>query len=697
MPDFLLEIGTEEIPAGYLDVAATALLQETLKMLTSARLAGPRTGGEGLYTPRRIALFLSGLRDAQSDSTQRVQGPSKKIAYDASGNPTKAAIGFARSQDLPLDKLIVEETKSGPYVFGLKILKGRTAVNVLGEALPGIILKLPFPKSMHWDKPDVTFARPIRSILALFGDEVVPFVIGSVKSGRTIYGHPFLAPGPIEIRHADLDLYREALRKAFVIVDPIGRKKEVERQISLLLAAHGATLTELELLDEVTNLVEFPSAVEGSFPERYLQVPSEVVQAAMMEHQRYFPVRDAGGKLINRFITVCNRPEEYAEGIREGNERVLNARLSDAEFFWREDRKFRLESFTGQLAGVTFQEKLGSYADRVRRLGGLGRFIANELACPEDVVRNVERAALLSKADLVTRMVGEFPSLQGIIGREYALADGETPEVARAIAEHYQPRSARDALPQTSVGRILALSDKIDSITGCFAAGLAPTGSQDPYALRRQTAGVIRIIVSGELVLSLGRCIAKAKELLPPGLPHAERVEQEVLAFFEDRLYYHFLEGGSSHDLIRAVLKPGFDDVLDLSRRLRSLEELSGTHDWHKLVTAVERTHNITRDFIPTRDVDESLLTEPEEVSLFRRYLENRDTIVGLVNEHRYSEVCRLYESTFAVPLHVFFEKVFVNVEDERMRTNRLTLLKQINRIFADRVADLSQILIEAR
>jgi len=695
MPDFLLEIGTEEIPAGYLAPAASALAGMVREQLAAGRLdAGePRT----LYTPRRIVLFVPGLPDAQDDFSEKVQGPSVKIAFDASGKPTKAAAGFARGQGVAVDDLVVEETKNGPYVFAEKTVKGSPTRDVLARVVPQVIPRLPFPKSMHWVEVTFSFARPIRSVLALLDDEVVPFECAGVTSGRVTHGHPFLAPDAIEIERADLDAYRSALRETFVIVDVDERRDLTRSQIEALLAAHGASLTELDLLDEVTNLVEYPNAVEGAFPEHYLDVPSEVVQAAMMEHQRYFPVRDASGKLVNRFITVSNRPAEYADSIREGNERVLNARLSDAEFFWREDRKLPLQSYAGQLTGVTFQEKLGSYADRVNRIAEVGRFIAGELGCPAVVVKKVTRAAQLCKADLVTEMVGEFPSLQGIVGREYAKADGEDAEVAAAVAEHYQPRSVRDDLPRTRVGTILALADKFDSLVGCFAAGLAPTGNQDPYALRRQTVGIIRIVLTGELVLSLDGVLAKAKGLLPAGLAGVRTVEEDVRTFVQDRLYYYFLDDETPHDLIRAVLKPGFDDLLDLSRRLASLRKLAGTHDWHKLVTAVERTHNITRDFTPAGDVDEALLTEPEEVKLHGLYLEVRDLITTLIDRHQYGEVCDLYESTFAVPLHVFFEKVFVNVEDDAVRTNRLTLLKLINRLFADRVADLSQILIEDR
>jgi glycyl-tRNA synthetase beta chain len=726
MPNFLLEIGTEEIPASYLAPAAEAVAESARAALADARL---RCGGaQVLYTPRRITLFITDLPARQDDFAQSVQGPSAKIAFDPSNKPTRAAVGFAKGQGVGVESLEVRQTKSGPYVFANKIIRGKLTAEVLAETLPGMIAGLPFPKSMHWTDPKFTFARPIRSVLALLDADVVKFAVNGVASGRKVCGHPFLAPAAVEIPRADLEDYRNRLRVAFVIVDVEERREMIRREIEALLDAHGSTLDEFELLDEVANLVEFPHAVEGAFPERYLKIAKEIVEAAMMEHQRYFPVRDASGRLLNRFITVSNRPADHDAGIREGNERVLNARLSDAEFFWHEDRKHTLESFASRLSGVTFQAKLGSYADRVKRISDLGVFIADQLTASQvagrksqvlendqtagsvvlpstcdlgpltcDAVRSrVTSAAALCKADLVTQMVGEFPGLQGIVGREYARADGVDAEVAESIAEHYMPKSAGGALPETLTGRILALADKFDTVVGCFAAGLAPTGNQDPYALRRQTQGIVRIVISGELVLSLGKVLAKADSLLPAGLRRASLVD-EVTEFVQDRLYYYFLETGVPHDIIRAVLKPGFDDLLDFSRRLESLGALAGTHDWHKLVTAVERTHNITRDFTPTRDVDETRLAADEEKELYRLYRDSRDRIASLIAEHNYPEVCDLYESTFAVPLHVFFEKVFVNVEDEEVRANRLTLLKQINRLFADRVADLSQILIDQR
>ena len=687
---FLLELGTEEIPAGYLAPAARALAEGLRKLLADRFL----TVGDvyTTYTPRRLTVFAAEVADRQQDRSEEVQGPPARVAFDQEGKPTRAAEGFARANGLTPADLVVKEGRGATYVFATRHVAGRTTVEILGQGLPALIGSLPFPKSMHWNRAEFTFARPIRSVLALFGAEIVPLALDGIRAGRTTAGHPFLAPGSIEIPEADYEDYRKKLKQAFVIVDVAERRQLTHDHVVSILATHGGKLERPELLEEVTNLVEFPCAVEGSFDPAFLKLPDEVIVTAMTEHQRYFPVRDAEGKLLPKFVTVINRSAEHAPEIVRGNERVLAARLNDAAFFWKEDRHTPLAEKVAKLDAVTFQEKLGSYGDRTRRLEKLGVFLAEQLDAPPEVRQKVQRAAHLAKADLVTHMVFEFPSLQGVMGREYAKADGEDPLVAAAIAEHYRPRTASDDPPASLVGAFVALADKFDALVGCFAAGLIPTGSQDPYALRRQTLGIVNILTRHHLHLSLGRAIEHELTLLPPEVDRSSSVTDAVLSFMRDRLYNDFLDAGAPHELIRAALGPGFDDVLDLDRRLASLIELARTPDWTRLAIAVERTHNITRDFTPVGPVDEALLTEPEERELFRRYQSVRERIGELTDRRDYLAVGKLYEETFAAPLHTFFEKVYVNVEDEAVRRNRLTLLKLINALYADRVADLSQV-----
>ncbi len=697
--NLLFELGTEEIPAGYLAPACEALRESFSGLLAGCALSI----GSVLttHTPRKIVLFAETVPERQPDRTDEVQGPPAKIAFDAKSKPTPAALGFARANGVNVDELTVREVGGGSYVFAVREVPGRATTDILAEAFPDLIAKIPFPKSMHWGgELSFTFARPIRSILCLFGSDLVGFEVNGVKSGRTSAGHPFLAEGPVEIPEADYEDYRRRLREKHVIVDVEQRKAEISDRIGVLLAEHGSRIEHFDLLDEVTNLVEWPCVIEGSFDEKFLSLPDEVTITALTEHQRYFPVRDADGKLVNRFITVSNRTETQSDRVRRGNERVLVARLDDAAFFWKEDRRTTLADKVAGLSAVTFQEKLGSFGDRTERLEDLAAFIARRTGQPEDVIAKAERVAHLSKADLVTHMVYEFPSLQGIMGREYALADGEDVEVARAIAEHYKPRSIGDDEPETLPGSIVALADKFDALVGCFAVGFIPTGSQDPYGLRRHTQGIGRIIMKQNFSLSLREVIRHTLSLLPKGADKGDEVActepveviEQVLSFIRDRLYQHFLDAGAPHELIRAALEPGFDDVTDFSRRLSSLVELSGTPDWNRLAVAVERTHNITRDFTPRGDVDEALLTEAEERRLFELYNKVRDRINELLENKDYLRVGQLYEETFAEPLHTFFEKVYVNVEDKAVRENRLTLLKLINRLYAERVADLSQV-----
>lgn len=691
--NFLLEIGAEEIPAGYLAPACRALEESFAALLAGAGLSGGAV--TTTHTPRRIVLFARDIPVRQSDRTQEVQGPPARIAFDAEGKPTKAALGFARTNSVPVEKLIAKDTPAGAYIVAVREIPGRNTIDILAESVPGLISGLPFPKSMHWDVPSaggsessVMFARPIRSLLGLFGSDVVPFALSGLASGRTSCGHPFLAEGPVEIPKADYEEFRNLLRKRNVIVDVAERKAFIRQKIEFMLAQHGGAFENEELLDEVANLVEFPCPLEGSFDPKFLSLPDAVIVTAMTEHQRYFPVRNAKGHLLARFITVSNRTDDQSDRVRRGNERVLAARLNDAAFFWDEDRRTPLADKVAKLATVTFQEKLGSYGERTERVVVLADSIAEWTHQPDEVRVRVRRAALLSKADLVTHMVYEFPGLQGIMGTQYALADGEDPEVAAAIAEHYRPRSASDAEPETLTGAIVALADKFDALVGCFDVGLIPTGSQDPYGLRRHAQGIIRIITSRNFTLHLEDVIGTDLA----SLSAAQDTRFKVMAFLKDRLYQHALESGAPHQLIRAALEPGFDDLADFRRRLESLVALSATPDWNRLIVAVERTHNITRDFTPAGDVDATMLVEPEEKRLFERYSAVRGTVRELLERRDYLAVGKLYEETFAEPLHTFFEKVFVNVEDKRLRENRLTLLKAINQLYAERVADLSQV-----
>ena len=681
------------MPAGYIEPALKHWAKLVGDMLDDSRLGyrDIRTAG----TPRRLAVFVTGLRDKQDDISTEVSGPPAKIAFDADGKPTGAAIGFAKKQGIDPADLKIQKTDKGDYCVGRKEVKGRPAKDVLAEQLPETIAAIRFPKSMRWvTGGGMTFARPIRMILALLDADVVEFEINGVRSGRTTAGHPFLSPEAITLDRADFDAWLAALRERHVVADIPERREIISGKINDCLARHGSALKDEELLDEVTNLVEFPNIVEGSFEEKYLALPEAVLEESMKSHQRYFPVRDAAGKLLPRFITVINRDDRYAQSIGQGNERVLRARLADAEFFLHEDTRKPLADRLELLKGVTFQKQLGSYYERVQRLRGLAEALAGHAGLSDEQVALCTRAADLCKNDLVTSMVGEFPKLQGVVGREYALRDGEPQEVAEAIAEHYAPRGADDALPETTTGCILSIAETFDAMLGCFSVGLAPTGSQDPYALRRAAQGILRILMEREINVSLSAAASEAARLQPQGLPEAEGAEDRVLAFLRDRLYHYFTDKDYRYDQVNAVLATGFDDVRDTRSRLDAVAALSEEPGWEELVTVVQRTRNILKNVEVDGDVDEKLLQEPEEKKLWAILLEHEAEVQDLIAKREYLQASELFAKAFVHSVHEFFDKVFVNVEDQSLRRNRLALMKRINALYTERVADLSEIVV---
>jgi glycyl-tRNA synthetase beta chain len=700
MADLLYEIGAEEIPAGYIEPALEQLALALARELDAARLSHGTIAVAG--TPRRLVVAASNLAERQADSEEEAIGPSVKAAFDAQGKPTRAAEGFARSQGIAVSEIIRKETSRGLYCAARKRVKGRRAAEILSEALPKITLEISFPKSMVWlsgaadqaqGRPR-SFARPIRSLLALLGTEVVPFTLFEVASGRTTEGHPILRPGRIELPDADFERYKRLLRERLVIVDIAERADAIFKGIQTALRRFGGIFREKALLKEVTHLVQWPSVAMCDFDPAFLKVPAPAVEAAMMEHQRYFPVRDAAGALLPHFLVVSDRGPEHEALIRAGNERVLRARLADAQFFDQQDRKVRLENRVEALRGVGFLKGLGTYLDKTARLDLLAKNAAERLGLDHRATAAAVRAARLCKADLLTEMVGEFPALQGEVGRIYALRDGEPQAVADAIAEHYMPRSADGELPASAAGRALSVAEKLDNLVSCFAAGLIPSGSADPYALRRQSQGILRIIEASGRHFEISSLLRDALHAVAPSLskPDFDSVVLEMTAFLKDRLFQMALDRGAPHDLIRAALAPGFEDICDFWLRLNALRALSQEACWPGLVTAVERTYNISKALTEEAEVAPALFSEPLEKELWSRFETHRAEIERLQAERDYARAGRRYAELFAEPLHEFFEKVFVNVEDARVRANRLMLLRRINRLFAAKFADLSQI-----
>jgi len=686
MPDLLYEIGTEELPAGYIRPALAQMAEMLAQLLDENRLPGGEVITAG--TPRRLTIAVRDIPAMQPGKSERITGPPARVAFDDDGNPTPAALGFARKMGVAPDALELDETPKGAYVAATLEEPGRPAAEVLPALLEQLTGAIRFPKSMHWGA-DFTFARPITQLVALFGDQVLPVTIAGIDAGRVTASHPFLAPGELKLDDADFDAYRETLRGHYVLVDCEERREVVRREVGAVLESYGSALEDDALVDEVTQMVEFPHAVEGTFEERFLEVPAAVICAAMKGHQRYFPVRDADGQLTARFVTVSNRTAAHDDLVRAGNERVLRARLQDARFFWDEDRRRPLEELVPRLADVVFLGGLGDNLQRTDRLVALAGQIAERIGDGVDA-EHARRAARLCKADLLTGLVGEFASLQGVIGREVALATGQPAPVALAIAEHYRPAGADDALPDSLEGCALALADRLDVITGCFALGLLPSGSQDPYALRRSALGILLIIERKGLDLDLMELVGMARDaLVAQGVSCEDDAVAKIGDFFRDRLYNTAIDRGFRHDFVRAVLARGFDNVKDFWARLAALADCAGEVWWKDLVTLVDRTYRIQRDVEQILPVRDDLLTEPSEKQLAAVLDENQDAVSQQFDSGEYISAAELYCYTFGPPVADFFDNVFVNTDDETVRLNRKSLLGWVYQLFAHNFADL--------
>ena len=684
--NLLLEIGTEEVPAHVMPGILKELGEKAEKAFKENRVAfeSIRTIG----TPRRTALLVQGLAESQEDVSSENRGPSVQIAFDADGNPTKAAQGFARGQKIDPKDLVVKDG----YVYAMVHEKGKATAELLQSILPELISSLSFPNNMRWRDLDFKFIRPLRWIVALLGSEVIPFEVAEVQSGRVSRGHRFLSPTRDkneEFEIADADSYEKACEEQFVIVDQERRKAMIREQIEAVAKENGgqAEISE-ELLEEVLYLVEYPTALCGKFDEKYLQLPPEAVITPMRDHQRYFPVKSSEGKLLPLFITVRNGGKEHLETVQHGNERVLRARLEDAQFFFDEDRKKSLEEHREKLKTVVFQQGLGNMYEKSERLAELSDFIAAELKADEKTAKHAHRAALLCKADLVTGMVTEFTELQGIMGREYAKLDGECEKVAIAIDEHYMPRFAGDSQPQSEAGRIVSTADKIDTIVGTFSRGKIPTGSQDPFALRRQALGLVNMMVEAKWQLSLKRVVAKAMDLY--GLTDEaarEKMQQDVADFMRLRLKNVLEE--VRYDVVDAVLAE-VDDLYAVSLRAQAVQKfVAGDATAH--IQAFVRVSNLAAK-AEKAGFEESLFQAEAEKTLGQVCKSVAGSVESLIAGQDFvGAIDALTELT--APIDKFFEEVMVMDKDEAIRNNRLGLLKSIDSL-TGRVADFSKIVL---
>ena len=680
--DLLLEIGTEEVPAHVMPGVLAQLKERAGKAFQENRIAfaSVRTLG----TPRRMALLVKDLAEKQADVTSENRGPSVKIAFDADGKPTKAAQGFARGQHVAPEDLV---EKDG-YVYAVVHETGKETAELLKTLLPELICALSFPNNMRWGSLEFKFIRPIRWLVALFDSEVIPFEVANVTSGRVSRGHRFLSQGDFSIAKADD--YEKDCEAQYIIVDPEKRKAMIRAQIEAVAKENGgrAEITD-DLLEEVLYLVEYPTALCGRFEEKYLQLPPEAVITPMRDHQRYFPVKDDAGKLLPLFITVRNGGKEYLETVQHGNERVLRARLADAQFFFDEDRKKSLEEHREKLKTVVFQQGLGTMYEKTERLAQLADFIADEIGADEKAHKHARRAALLSKADLVTGMVTEFTELQGIMGREYAKLDGECEKVAVAIDEHYMPRFAGDAQPQTTAGRIVSTADKIDTIVGTFHLGKIPTGSQDPFALRRQALGLVHMMIEAKYHLSISRLVAKAMDLY--GITETEeraKMQADVAEFLRLRLRNVLEAEQIRYDAADAVLGD-VDDIYNVLLRARAVTAFTGQKDAARSMQAFVRVANIAR-----KNAAETIYPErfhmAEEKALYQAYTSTKSAVESLVSGEDFEGAIDALTELVA-PIDAFFDNVMVMDKDETIRENRLALLRSVDAVIRD-VADFTKI-----
>ena len=680
----LLEIGTEEVPAHVMPGILSQLKENAAKTFEELRIEYKNI--KTLGTPRRSALLVEGLAEQQADLSKENRGPAVNIAFDADGNPTKAAQGFARGQGVKPEELV---TKDG-YVYAMVHEKGGQTVDLLGDTLKGLVDGLNFPNNMHWADLDYKFIRPLRWLVALYGQDVIDFEVANVKSGRTSRGHRFLSEGDFEIANAED--YVEACRKASIIVDQNERCEMIRQQIAEVAAANGgqAEVNE-DLLEEVLYLVEYPTALCGKFDEKYLALPAEAVITPMRDHQRYFPVLK-DGKLLPLFITIRNGGKEHLETVQHGNERVLRARLEDAQFFFDEDRKKTLEQHGEKLKTVVFQDGLGTIYDKALRLEVLAGYIADAIGANEQDKKDAVRAAKLAKADLVTGMVTEFTELQGVMGREYALLDGETKAVAQAIDEHYMPRFAGDSQPASVAGRIVSLADKIDTIVGTFSRGLIPTGSQDPFALRRQALGIVNMLKEAQYHISLSQLVAKAMELLKiADAGQQAKLQNDVADFMKLRLKNVLADAGIRYDVVDAVFVT-VDDIYGVFLRAQAVNE-AVKQDMEKTIQAFVRTGNIARKAEDVQAaVEADILAEQVEKDLYKAYEAAASKVENEIAAQDYAGAISTL-SQLAAPIDAFFDGVMVMDKDEKIKNNRLGLLKLVDNLICQ-VADFSKIVL---
>lgn len=684
MDTLLLEIGTEEIPARFLPKINIQLAELVAKKFADKKI--PYDTVKVYSTPRRLAFLLTGLAKQQPDNMLEAKGPALKIAKTPEGEYSKAAQGFARSQGVDLADLV---EKDG-YIYAVKKLLGQNVQDLLPELLLEIIQELNFPKNMRWANYDIRFVRPIHWLVALLNEQVIPLTIAEVSSGNFTYGHRFLSAGKITLKHAQD--YVETLRAEHVIVDPDEREAMIVEQIKTIAQQNQATAKiDEELLEEVVYLVEYPTALCGHFDPEFLVLPKEAIITPMKEHQRYFPLfSEKTGELMPMFITVRNGNDYNLAVIAHGNARVLRARLSDASFFFNEDRKQKLEIRLQKLKNVVFQDGLGSMYDKVERIEKLAVRFAQMVDYQDLAI--VKHTAHLAKADLVTGMVCEFTELQGIMGREYAKLEGETPLVYEGIFEHYLPRFAGDILPSTATGIFVGLADKIDNIVATFSRGLIPTGSQDPYALRRQALGIVNVLANSTYKLPLDKIIMAACETLNISGQEQQDLTAKLQEFFTLRVKNLLIEQGLRYDLVDAILAMQLMDMQDTLKRAKAIKEFAVSQEFVSTVQAFVRVANLTKNVAQAGVVQEEKLLEAAEIELCKQFNQQKTAIEAAITEGEYLVALQVINK-LVEPINYFFEKVMVMDKDEEIKNNRLALLVNIRELVL-KIVDFTKVVL---
>ncbi|TQQ85740.1 glycine--tRNA ligase subunit beta [Peptacetobacter hominis] len=681
----LFEVGVEEMPSRFVASTLKQIKESAESMLNEKRVKFDNI--KTYATPRRLTFIIEGLAEKQENLEEEVKGPSKKISLDADGNFTKPALGFMKSKGLNPEDIYFKQAGKDEYLFATIREEGAETSEVLKEILPLAVKSVVFPKAMHWAGKDIRFVRPIRWLVALLNDEVLPVDLEGIIASNVTKGHRFL--GAKEITVNSVEDYMTKLRENFVILDQAERKEMIVKQAEEVAASLGGkVIMDPDLLDEVTCIVEYPTAFYGEFDKEYLKLPKKVVITPMQEHQRYFPVEDGCGNLLPNFIAVRNGNSHGIENVKAGNEKVLEARLADALFFYREDQKRDINYFKERLKTVVFQAKLGTIYDKSERLEKLAGSIADMLGCADEKA-DIVKAAGICKADLVTNMVFEFDELQGYMGMEYAKLDGEKEEVAKAIYEHYMPRFAGDELPSSIHGSVLSIADKLDSVAGFFAIGIQPTGSQDPYALRRQALGIINILMENKLTIDIRKAAEYALDNYTEIEFDKEKVVSEIMDFFAERIKNSFRDMGIRYDVVDAVLNSDVSDIYDMHKRASELNEWINKDELVEMLTAFNRVSTLAEKAEGTC-VDENLLKEAPEKELYEAFKSVKTEVEVYLDAKEYGKALDSFAS-LRPAVDNMFDNVMVMDKDEALKNNRLNMLKNISDTML-KICDLNKI-----